>query len=138
MTATEHTEPGPGGPPSCAPPAGSQTPAATEPTSTWNPATPATATTSLPFFHENRFGHRNHAEAVPAAVRGVRLGPHYDVLRAPGLDERRLALYRLVMHLRLVAGPLRLLDGAYPDPEPMRAIAEFNLRRALGLLRSAA
>ncbi|MEG8276709.1 hypothetical protein Q5694_10565 [Streptomyces sp. AHA2] len=28
----------------------------------------------LPFFHENRFGHWNHAETVRAAVRGVRLG----------------------------------------------------------------
>ncbi|MEV3973625.1 hypothetical protein AB0K68_36800 [Streptomyces sp. NPDC050698] len=28
----------------------------------------------LPFFHENRFGHWDHAETVPAAVRGVRLG----------------------------------------------------------------
>ncbi|MFJ3893593.1 hypothetical protein [Streptomyces sp. NPDC090083] len=28
----------------------------------------------LPFFHENRFGHRGAAETVPAAVRGVRLG----------------------------------------------------------------
>ncbi|MEU5766276.1 hypothetical protein ABZ782_10195 [Streptomyces asoensis] len=28
----------------------------------------------LPFYHENRFGHWNHAETVEAAVRGVRLG----------------------------------------------------------------
>ncbi|MGW4819628.1 hypothetical protein ACWEP4_11685 [Streptomyces sp. NPDC004227] len=28
----------------------------------------------LPFFHDNRFGHRASAETVPAAVRGVRLG----------------------------------------------------------------
>jgi hypothetical protein len=28
----------------------------------------------LPFFHEDRFGHRAAAETVPAAVRGVRLG----------------------------------------------------------------
>ncbi|MEW2153874.1 glycosyl hydrolase family 18 protein [Streptomyces sp. NPDC007189] len=28
----------------------------------------------LPFYHENRFGHRAGAETVPAAVRGVRLG----------------------------------------------------------------
>ncbi|MDI6517596.1 glycosyl hydrolase family 18 protein [Streptomyces coelicoflavus] len=28
----------------------------------------------LPFYHENRFGHWNHAETVAAAVRGVRLG----------------------------------------------------------------
>ncbi|MFI0999080.1 hypothetical protein ACIP10_22050 [Streptomyces galbus] len=28
----------------------------------------------LPFYHENRFGHWNHAETAGAAVRGVRLG----------------------------------------------------------------
>jgi hypothetical protein len=28
----------------------------------------------LPFFHENKVGHRAAAETVPAAVRGVRLG----------------------------------------------------------------
>ncbi|MFI7403005.1 hypothetical protein ACIBW9_21470 [Streptomyces sp. NPDC049541] len=28
----------------------------------------------LPFYHENRFGHWNHAETASAAVRGVRLG----------------------------------------------------------------
>ncbi|MEU2057528.1 hypothetical protein [Streptomyces bungoensis] len=28
----------------------------------------------LPFYHENRFGHRAHAETVRGAVRGVRLG----------------------------------------------------------------
>lgn len=28
----------------------------------------------LPFYHENKFGHQAHAETVPAAVRGVRLG----------------------------------------------------------------
>ncbi|MFF9816175.1 hypothetical protein [Streptomyces sp. NPDC014006] len=28
----------------------------------------------LPFYHENRFGHRGAAETVPAGVRGVRLG----------------------------------------------------------------
>jgi hypothetical protein len=28
----------------------------------------------LPFYHENRFGHWNHAETVAAAVHGVRLG----------------------------------------------------------------
>ncbi|MES4889743.1 hypothetical protein [Streptomyces sp. NPDC096012] len=28
----------------------------------------------LPFYHDNRFGHRARAETVPAAVRGVRLG----------------------------------------------------------------
>ncbi|MGV9628945.1 hypothetical protein [Streptomyces sp. NPDC003487] len=28
----------------------------------------------LPFYHENRFGHRGAAETVPSAVRGVRLG----------------------------------------------------------------
>ncbi|MEV0635235.1 phosphotransferase [Streptomyces sp. NPDC050619] len=64
----------------------------------------------------------------------LRFGAHYDVLRAPDLDEDRLRLYRLAMHLGLVSGPLRLLDGDFPDPEPMRAIAEHNLRKALELV----
>ncbi|CUW30857.1 MULTISPECIES: phosphotransferase family protein [Streptomyces] len=67
----------------------------------------------------------------------LRFGPAYDVLRAPGLDPDRLALYRLAMHLGLVAGPLRLLDGDFPERAAMREIAEFNLRRALALLPAA-
>jgi hypothetical protein len=34
------------------------------------------------------------------------------------------------MHLSLVAGPLRLLDGDFPDREFMMNIAEFNLQQA--------
>ncbi|MEV0178176.1 phosphotransferase [Streptomyces sp. NPDC050625] len=64
----------------------------------------------------------------------LRFGPAYDVLRAPGLDEARLRLYRLAMHLNLVAGPLRLLDGDFPDTEFIRGIAEYNLAQALALV----
>ncbi|MFD9001756.1 phosphotransferase family protein [Streptomyces sp. NPDC059582] len=64
----------------------------------------------------------------------LRFGPHYDALRTPDLDEPRLRLYRLALHLSLVAGPLRLLDGDFPEPGPMRAIAEHNLARALSLV----
>ncbi|MEV7036319.1 phosphotransferase [Streptomyces sp. NPDC093272] len=67
----------------------------------------------------------------------LRFGPAYDVLRTAELDEDRMALYRLAMHLNLVAGPLRLLDGDFPDREPMRDIAESNLRQVLSLLRDA-
>ncbi|WP_264936751.1 phosphotransferase family protein [Streptomyces sp. A012304] len=66
----------------------------------------------------------------------LRFGPWYDRLRTPGLDPDRMAFYRLAMHLSLVAGPLRLLDGDFPAPEPMRAIAESNLRRVLELVAS--
>ncbi|MFF8927693.1 phosphotransferase family protein [Streptomyces longwoodensis] len=65
----------------------------------------------------------------------LRFGPHYDRLRVPGLDGDRLRLYRLALHLSLVAGPLRLLGGDFPDAGAMRGIAEFNLRRVLSLLR---
>ncbi|MGW2523673.1 phosphotransferase [Streptomyces sp. NPDC001617] len=64
----------------------------------------------------------------------IRFGPHYDALRVPGLDEARLRLYRLAMHLSLVAGPLELVEGDFPDPDGMRAIAEHNLQQALSLL----
>ncbi|MEU3335610.1 phosphotransferase [Streptomyces sp. NPDC006668] len=67
----------------------------------------------------------------------IRFGPHYDALRVPDLDPDRMRLYRLAMHLSLVAGPLTLVQGDFPEPEPMRAIAEGNLLRALSLLRSA-
>ncbi|MFF3907588.1 phosphotransferase family protein [Streptomyces sp. NPDC001848] len=65
----------------------------------------------------------------------LRFGPHYDALRTDGLDEDRLRLYRLALHLSLVAGPLRLLDGDYPEPGPMRGIAEHNLECALEFVR---
>ncbi|MDQ0751072.1 hypothetical protein QF034_005303 [Streptomyces africanus] len=67
----------------------------------------------------------------------LRFGPHYDALRAPGLDEARLRLYGLSMHLGLVSGPLTLIEGDFPHPERMRDIAEHNLRQALSLLKSA-
>ncbi|MDV9176616.1 phosphotransferase [Streptomyces sp. W16] len=64
----------------------------------------------------------------------LRFGRHYDALRTDGLDDDRLRLYRLAMHLSLVAGPLRLLDvGDFDDPEFMRGIAEHNLQQALSL-----
>jgi tRNA A-37 threonylcarbamoyl transferase component Bud32 len=65
----------------------------------------------------------------------IRFGPrHYEVLRAPGLDEDRMCLYRLAMHVSLVAGPLRLIEGDFPNPEGMREIAESNLVRVLELV----
>lgn len=38
-----------------------------------------------------------------------------------------MKLYQLAMHLSLVAGPFRLLDGDYPDRQVMMDIAEYNL-----------
>ncbi|PWJ02982.1 aminoglycoside phosphotransferase [Streptomyces sp. NWU49] len=64
----------------------------------------------------------------------LRFGPHYPALSRPGLDPRRLDLYALAMHLSLVTGPLRLLDGDHPDRAALRGIAEHNLREALALL----
>ena len=64
----------------------------------------------------------------------LRFGPFYPLLRDGDLDEYRLRLYRLAMHLSLVAGPVRLLDGDYPDREPMREIAEYNLGEVLTLV----
>jgi hypothetical protein len=64
----------------------------------------------------------------------LRFQEHYAALRADGLDEDRLRLYRLAMHLSLVAGPLRLLDGDFPEPELMRGIAEYNLQQTVMFL----
>lgn len=64
----------------------------------------------------------------------LRFGPHYPALAVPGLDPRRMELYELAMRLSLVAGPLRLLDGDFPDRAAMQSIAEQNLKAALALL----
>ncbi len=62
----------------------------------------------------------------------LRFGEHYPTLRTVPLDPARLALYRLVHYLSLVAGPLQLIEGDFPNAEFMREIAEGNARRALG------
>ncbi|MEU4767467.1 phosphotransferase [Actinosynnema sp. NPDC023794] len=66
----------------------------------------------------------------------LRFGPHYHYFADPGvdLDRARLALYRLATYLSLVAGPLRLLDGDFPDRAGMVDIVEQNIARALAQL----
>jgi hypothetical protein len=61
----------------------------------------------------------------------IRFDEHYRWLKITGLDEQRIAFYTLAMRLSLVAGPLRLLDGDFPDRDTMRGIAEYNLHQAL-------
>ncbi|GHF17901.1 aminoglycoside phosphotransferase family protein [Streptomyces griseoluteus] len=63
----------------------------------------------------------------------LRFGPHYAPLSRP-LDPARLSLHTLALHLSLVAGPLRLLDGDFPHRDAMRGIAEHNTREALRLV----
>jgi hypothetical protein len=66
----------------------------------------------------------------------LRLHDAYEALRVDGLDEDRLALYLLAQRLSLTAGPLRLLDGDFPDRGAMAGIAEHNLTEALALVRA--
>lgn len=61
----------------------------------------------------------------------LRFGRHYEWLRMSGLDQRRMRLYSLALDLSLIEGPLRLLDGGYPDREEMLAIAGWAVERAL-------
>ncbi|GAA3785922.1 phosphotransferase family protein [Streptomyces chiangmaiensis] len=66
----------------------------------------------------------------------IRLHDAYQPLRVAGLDEDRLALYMLAQRLSLTAGPLRLLDGYFPDRAFMAGIAEYNLKQALELVHA--
>ncbi|HEY2550244.1 MAG TPA: phosphotransferase [Streptosporangiaceae bacterium] len=67
----------------------------------------------------------------------LRFGEHYGYLAATGLDDARLQLYRLAMHLSLVAGPLQV-EPDFPDRAEMLEIAEWNLQRVLRLERELA
>jgi hypothetical protein len=64
-----------------------------------------------------------------------RFGEHYEPLRVDGLDDRRLEFYALALYLSLIAGPLLLLDGDFPDRDAMMSIAAANTDRALVFLR---
>jgi len=64
----------------------------------------------------------------------IRFGEHYRWLNSSSLDEQRMAFYTLAMRLSLVAGPLRLLDGDFPDRHSMMRIAEHNLQQAFAFL----
>ncbi|MDF6046054.1 phosphotransferase [Streptomyces sp. JH14] len=66
----------------------------------------------------------------------IRLHDAYRPLGVAGLDEDRLALYMLAQRLSLTAGPLRLLDGDFPDRAFMAGIAEYNLKQALKLVHA--
>jgi hypothetical protein len=72
---------------------------------------------------------------VSSARLQLRFDEHYRLLHSDGLDDQRLRLYQLAMHLSLIAGPLRLLDGDFPDREGMLEIAEYNTARTLGFVR---
>jgi hypothetical protein len=64
----------------------------------------------------------------------LRFGRHYPRLRASQLDETRLRFYALALHLSLVAGPLHLLDGDFPEHAAMQQIVDFNIERSLSFL----
>jgi hypothetical protein len=64
----------------------------------------------------------------------LRFGDRYRYLAAEGLDGDRLRFYRLATYLSLVAGPLRLLAGDFPDRDAMNAIVSANIERTLGQL----
>jgi hypothetical protein len=64
----------------------------------------------------------------------LRFGGNYRRLERGGLDSARLTFFMLAMRLSLVAGPLRLLDGDFPDRAGMLDIVEDNLHQALTFL----
>jgi hypothetical protein len=64
----------------------------------------------------------------------LRFREHYGALRVDGLDESRLRLYALCLHLSLVAGPLQLLDGSHPEQDVFADIMRSNLSAVLAYL----
>jgi phosphotransferase family enzyme len=61
----------------------------------------------------------------------LRFGRRYSHFRRNDLDGDRVRFYRLALYLSLVAGPLRLLDGDFPDRSVMLEIVEQNIGRTL-------
>jgi Phosphotransferase enzyme family len=64
----------------------------------------------------------------------LRFHEYYAPLRVDGLDEARLRLYALCLHLSLVAGPLQVLGGSHPEQDVFADIMRSNASAALGYL----
>lgn len=65
----------------------------------------------------------------------LRFGRDYAQLQEDDLDDARLRLYRLCHYLSLVAGPLQLLEGPFPDRAAMLEIVNSNAERVLRFVR---
>ncbi len=60
-----------------------------------------------------------------------RFDEHYRHLRQDGLDHARLRFYMLCLHVSLCSGPLRLLEGDFPQRDEMMGIIRWNVSKAL-------
>ena len=60
-----------------------------------------------------------------------RFGKHYRHLRQDGLDHARLRFYTLCLHVSLCSGPLRLLEGDFPERDEMLGIVRWNVSKVL-------
>jgi hypothetical protein len=58
----------------------------------------------------------------------------YAHLRPNDLDPDRLRLYELVRVVSLIAGPMRMVDGDFPDRDFMRQIAGWNTESLLRIV----
>jgi hypothetical protein len=61
----------------------------------------------------------------------MRFDHHYEALHRDDLDEHRLHLYQLAMHVDLVAGPLRIAETDHPERQWFLAVADHHLHKAL-------
>jgi hypothetical protein len=80
--------------------------------------------------HERSASHYGRPGAQP----GDQPAEDTVLMRGSGLDPDRLRLHRLAQYLSLVAGPLRLLAGGFPDRDAMLRIVTANVGRVLGEL----
>jgi hypothetical protein len=65
-----------------------------------------------------------------------RFGDHYRRLQRTALDENRIRLYTLCLHLSLISGPLRLLIGDFPERDAMHDIIRGNVGAALSFVET--
>jgi hypothetical protein len=60
-----------------------------------------------------------------------RFDEYYHYLSEEGLDPARLSFYQLCLHLSLCSGPLRLLEGNFPERDQMMDILNWNIAQVL-------
>ena len=65
----------------------------------------------------------------------MRFGNQYGPLQVSGLDPARLRFYEFAQSLSLIEGPLRIVDGDFPDRDFMLGIAAWHTDKVLRVVQ---
>ncbi|ETI68499.1 phosphotransferase [Neobacillus vireti] len=65
-----------------------------------------------------------------------RFGEHYRYIRNDELDPNRMLFYKFHLHISYSSGPIKIIEGGFPDADFIRDIVDYNVKATLGFLNN--